>query len=261
MYYKNLDDAIGNFKIEGNYFSASWPAPSLVKTMITTRLGGFSYPPYNSLNLAYHVDDNPLLVQQNRDYIQSHIPVPIIYLNQIHSNIVLPAQINMQDKPMTADALYSDNNQLACAILTADCLPILICNTMGTKIAAIHAGWKGIAGGIIQNTLQKLQEPAQELMVYFGPAISQYAFEVRQDMVSVFLNPQLQHYQLKSCFEAISEETYLANIYAIARKILEYHGVTQIYGGEYCTVLQNKYFYSYRKEHQTGRIASIIWLE
>ncbi|PSJ80588.1 peptidoglycan editing factor PgeF [Neisseria iguanae] len=254
---KTLSETLGIKVQHKTFLTASWPAPANVKTLITTRNGGVSEKPFHSLNVGTHVGDNPEYVARNREIVQSQIDLPVAYLNQIHSDIV----VNATDALLTltdADASVDTTGQAACASMTADCLPVLFCDKAGTVVAAAHAGWRGLAGGVLQNTVRAMQVEPLEIMAYLGPAIGPEAFEVGQEVFDAFT---AQISSVDSAFEAIGGGKYLADMYALAQMVLQREGVTMIYGGRHCTVLERDSFFSYRRDGQTGRMASVIWLD
>ncbi|MFH4415680.1 MAG: peptidoglycan editing factor PgeF [Neisseriaceae bacterium] len=242
------------------FLQADWPAPKNVKTLITTRLHGASLAPYASFNLAFHTGDNKYHVQKNRSVLQKHVPVPIVYLDQIHSNRIVLAHNDLLNRPAKADGLMDRSGHFACGILTADCLPIFLCDQKGDSVAVVHAGWRGLAQGILENAIKMLGNTSQSLMAFLGPAISQEEFPVGKEVRKLFLSKQLSIYSLNSFFLPITSEKYLMDLKGIAREILKFHEI-EIYSSAYCTAKDNTYFYSYRKEMQTGRLASVIWLE
>lgn len=239
------------------FLQANWHAPKNVKTLISTRHGGVSTGVYGSLNVGAHVGDDADKVAQNRAIVQTQVPVPVAYLNQIHSSDVVQAACSIATA-QNADAAWDNTGKVACAVMTADCLPVLFCDRAGTVVAAAHAGWRGLAGGVLQNTVAAMGVEPIEIMAYFAPAIGAEAFEVGQDVWDAFCAPMPKAAQ---AFQAIGEGKYLADIYLLAKLILQNEGVTQISGGEYCTVLQREHFFSYRRDGQTGRMVSAIWLE
>lgn len=237
--------------------AANWPAPSNVKAFFTTREGGVSQFPFSSNNLGVHVGDCPIAVSENRDRLANLLPNMPVWLTQTHSVIV--HQITNQDtvSPIEADASITKVKNAVCCVMTADCLPILISNQQGTIVAAIHAGWRGLVDGIIERTISQFNQNPKELIVWLGPAIGPNKFEVGDDVYSLFLERNsLNENGFKS-----TKKKYLANIYQLAKNELSLFGVTHIYGGEYCTVEQELLFFSYRRDGQTGRMASIIWIE
>lgn len=240
-----------------NFLTADWPAPANVKTLITTRNGGVSQGAYQSLNLGTHVGDNPEAVRRNREIVQQQVGLPVAYLNQIHSTIVVNVVEALGNTP-DADASVDNTGKAACAAMTADCLPVLFCDKAGTVVAAAHAGWRGLAGGVLQNTLAAMNVAPVEIMAYLGPAIGADAFEVGQDVFDAFCVPMSE---AADAFEDIGGGKYLADIYALARLVLRREGVNMIYGGTHCTVLERDTFFSYRRDGITGRMASLIWLD
>jgi YfiH family protein len=185
------------------------------------------------------------------------LPNEPIWLTQTHSTIAVEAIPEHAEQ--TADASYTDTVNRVCVVLTADCLPLLICNSRGTKVAAIHAGWRGLAGGIIENTLEKLALPGSELLVWLGPAIGPQKFEVGNDVYDAFI---AQDESARMAFIPKAHDKWLANLYLLATQRLNKLGVTAIYGGDYCTHTQSDLFFSYRRDHgKTGRMASAIWIQ
>ena len=225
--------------IEGSFFTANWTAPRHVKTLMTTRNGGVSSGAYSSLNVGAHVGDDPNHVAQNRAYVQTQVPVPIAYLQQTHSTIVVQAADSVA-APLNADASVDASGKVACAVMTADCLPVLFCDRAGTVVAAAHAGWRGLADGVLQNTIVAMGVPAMEIMAYFAPAIGAESFEVGQDVFDAFCTG---NHAAERMFAPIGGSKYLADIYGLARLILQREGVTQIFGGEHCTVLERETFF------------------
>lgn len=235
-----------------------WPAPANVKAVSTTRLGGYSVSPFDSLNLGNHVGDIPASVSLNRQWLQQHAQMPAepYWLNQVHSAdvVVLPATETLP----AADAAFTRRPQQICTVMTADCLPVLFCDRQGTQVAAAHAGWRGLCDGVLENTLQHFTN-VKHVMAWLGPAISQQAFEVGDEVRSAFV--QRQATAAQAFIPGKTTGKWLADLYLLARLRLMAAGVTAIYGGEYCTFRQSQQFFSYRRDGQTGRMASSIWLE
>ncbi|MGF1727884.1 peptidoglycan editing factor PgeF [Photobacterium nomapromontoriensis] len=235
----------------------NWPAPSRVRAVTTTRLGGHSVVPYQGLNLGMHVGDNQTVVQANRDDLQqalSLVTAPA-WLNQIHSTTVIAL-----DKPLLsvpdADGSYTCQPGLACTVMTADCLPVILCDRAGTQVAAVHAGWRGLANGIIEAALALFSVPASDILAWLGPAIGPSAFEVGSDVRDQFIayQPEAQR-----AFQAYGDK-WLADLYRLATQRLNASGVDQVFGGEYCTYNEPERFFSYRRDGVTGRQATLIWL-
>ncbi|MDM8564410.1 peptidoglycan editing factor PgeF [Candidatus Halobeggiatoa sp. HSG11] len=237
------------------FITPDWPAPPQVKAYTTTRKNGYSQPPYGSFNLATHVGDDIEAVTKNRNVLQKALAIPSkpIWLEQVHSNITTTAILsNINCK---ADASYTDKPEQVCVILTADCMPVLFCNKTGTKVAAIHAGWRGLANGILEEVLQYFDS---DVLVWLGPAIGPQAFEVGEDVYAAFTDflPQAS-----KAFTLTDNNHWLADLYLLARQRLAYQGITAVFGGKFCTYSEPERFYSYRRDKATGRMASLIWLE
>lgn len=229
-----------------------WDLPYGLKALVTTCDGGISQAPYQSNNLALHVGDQRSTVLQNRaQLLRSQVGVRAIqWLNQTHSDRVVRACSG--SVVPDADGCFSSEPGLACAVLTADCLPVLIAAKDGSQVAAVHAGWRGLAAGIITNALRHFDS---EVSVYLGPAIGPEHFEVGPEVRQAFF------WASDPCFRPGKGDRLMANIYQLAREQLVALGVTDIAGGEFCTVTDSRRFYSYRRQPVTGRMASLIWIE
>ena len=240
--------------------SANWPAPDNVKTVITTRNPGQSQFPFDQNNLALHVGDNPKNVLANRRQLIKtyHLPNEPIWLNQTHSKVCILAD---KENTREADAAISRSPNQVLAIMTADCLPIMLCNQQGTEIAAIHAGWRGLVNGVINSTLAKMDSPPKELMAWIGTSICQQCYEVGDEVKNTILE---QCYFAESAFKtspASAQNTpkWLANLPLLAEMILNQLQISSVYQSNLCTFEQREKFYSYRRAAQTGRIATLIW--
>ena len=239
-----------------------WPAPANVRAMQTTRQGGISISPYDSLNLGRHVGDSSLAVEQNRMRLASLFPSEPVWLEQVHGIAVADAD-SAACIPQ-ADACIARRG--VCVVMTADCLPILLCDKAGTVVGAAHAGWRGLAAGVIEATVAAMNVAPENLMAWLGPAISQPAFEVGADVYAAFVNADSA---AASAFAPshLKEEgggegdKYQADIYALAKRHLNALGIKEIYGGDRCTYRESELFFSYRRSGQTGRMGSFIWLE
>ena len=239
------------------FIQPNWPAPPWVKAYTTLRSGGVSTAPYHDFNLAMDIGDPPKHVEQNRLILQEKLQLPAepIWIKQIHSDTVITASV--ENKYKQADASFSKEQDQVCTVLTADCLPILLCNRQGTFVAAIHAGWRGLNKGIIEKTVVAIQSEPDEILAWLGPAISQKHFEVGEEVRSSFIQ---QDPTAESAFIPSESGRWLGDLYALARLQLKKLGITAIYGGEYCTFIDKDKFYSYRRDAQkTGRMASLIW--
>lgn len=239
-----------------DWLTAGWPAPTRVRTLITTRNGGVSQPPYASLNLGTHVGDDAQHVADNRALLRAQLPAEPAWLNQIHSTIVLDAA-TVQHTP-DADASYTRARDTVCVVMTADCLPVLLCDRSGSVVAAAHAGWRGLCSGVLERTIAAMGVPGGELMAWMGPAIGPDAFEVGAEVRAAFA---AHDPAASNAFTPIGDNKFLADIYQLARQRLQAAGVGAVYGGDLCTVIDRQRFFSYRRDGRTGRMASLIWLE
>jgi polyphenol oxidase len=231
-----------------------WITPANIHAVTTLRTGGVSTGAYQGLNLATHVGDDLACVMENRRRIKDWLNLPRepVWLEQTHSNIVINA--GLVTTLQQADASYSNQAGVVCAVLTADCLPVLICSTDGQEIAAIHAGWKGLLADIISNTVAVFTN--RDVLVWLGPAIGANCFEVGVDVYQAFSE---KYPPFSAAFKATGKRKFLADIYQLARIELAIHGIHAVYGGQHCTVTEHEHFYSYRRDSQTGRMATLIW--
>ncbi len=236
-----------------HWITPDWPAPSNIHAATTLRTGGVSLGTFSSLNPASHVGDHPEQVDQNRATIKAMLALPAepVWLAQMHSNFVVEAI--KTPYPPQADASYTHEPGVVCAVMTADCLPLLVCARDGSKVAAIHAGWRGLLAGIISNTLAVMPE---NVLVWLGPAIGAGCFEVGAEVRAAFLEKSVAY---SKAFNHQSDDKWLADIYALARIELAALGVNTVYGGNFCTVTEQTRFYSYRRDRDTGRMATLIW--
>ncbi|MGR2667172.1 peptidoglycan editing factor PgeF [Vibrio campbellii] len=234
-----------------------WPAPKNVKAFASTRVGGFSTAPYQGLNLGAHVGDDLSIVEKNRDWLaqQAKMPSAPIWLNQTHSTVV--AQVSdPTTQVLDADGVFTSSSQVVCSAMTADCLPVLLTNTQGTQVAAVHAGWRGLANGIVENALELF---SGEVMAWLGPAIGPQAFEVGEDVLQAFVDFDSQAHQAFTPREA--EGKWLADMSKLATQRLNKFGITQVFDSGLCTFQDKEDFYSYRRDGVTGRQATFIWIE
>lgn len=233
-----------------------WPAPANVNALQTTRAGGISSAPYDSLNLGDHVGDAPLSVARNRMLLNTLLPSEPVWLEQVHGTVV--ANADLASCLPQADACIARHRDAVCVVMTADCLPVLLCDAMGSVVGAAHAGWKGLAAGVVEATVQAMNVAPQNLMAWMGPAISQQAFEVGAEVRAVFVDADPR---AASAFIPGQHGKWLADLYALTRLRLNALGITQIYGGDYCTYRDSKRFFSFRRDGVTGRMGTFIWLE
>jgi len=246
-----------------DWITPVWPAPDNIRACITTRVGGGSPEPYASFNVGMHVGDNPERVSANRQLLSRQLGLGCEpqWLEQVHGVKVIKAAAD--GRVRTADGSYSSQVGQACLVMTADCLPILLCDQRGTQVAALHCGWRSLAKGIVARGLQKFSTAPAELMAYLGPAISQSHFEVGIEVLEIFFKgarTARQQEQVATAFRSSNRPLHFyADIYALARAELEALGVTAIYGGGACTFSETARYFSYRRDKVTGRMASLIW--
>ena len=239
-----------------------WPAPATVKACTTLRVPGISKPPYDTFNLALHVGDKAQSVLENRRILSAALKQDNIHwLNQTHStDVVQVTSATLTAESLLADASFTREKNQVCCVLTADCLPVFFCNKKGSQVAIAHAGWRGLCNGILQRTLATFDQ-SETVMAYLGPAISQAAFEVGNDVRDSFLDAYADTVDLESYFSAESGHKWMADLYGIAKSILKHQGLMDIYGGDGCTFLEPEHYFSYRRDGVTGRMAHLIWLD
>ncbi|WP_435945921.1 purine nucleoside phosphorylase YfiH [Dryocola sp. BD586] len=234
-----------------------WPMPQGVGACSSTRIGGVSLPPYDSLNLGAHCGDAAEHVEENRRlfYAAADLPSKPVWLEQVHGTAVL----RLTGEPYAskrADASYSDTPGTVCAVMTADCLPVLFSNKAGTEVAAAHAGWRGLCAGVLEETIACFKDSPGNIIAWLGPAIGPDAFEVGPEVREAFVAKDAK---ADAAFRPVDEK-YYADIYTLARQRLANAGVEQVYGGNRCTHSEAGDFFSYRRDRITGRMASFIWL-
>lgn len=248
-----------------------WPCPENVRAVLSTRLGGCSQGAYSSANLGDHVGDDPMAVAANRAALARQTDTHCWpWLQQVHGveMVELGAAVTCGQR---ADGAYSRVAGTVCAVLTADCLPVLLCDRAGTQVAAVHAGWRGLAAGILGCAVECFDGPRENILAYMGPAIGPDHFEVGTDVYTAYgalFSGLGFHGDWKSCFRPCRKvhpypnkpQHFLADLYGLARLALGCAGVTQVYGGHYCTYGEAGRFYSYRRDGVTGRMVSAVWL-
>lgn len=237
-----------------------WPAPGNVRSLITTREGGVSRAPFDGFNLATHVGDDARAVASNRVLLTRHCGAQPVWLEQVHGTAVVELEkSSVSPEVPVADASVSRSPGLACAVLTADCLPVLLCDRAGTVVAAAHAGWRGLAAGVLEATVVRMQVKPRDLLGWLGPAIGPQAFEVGDEVRALFVASDPV---AADAFVATGKPgKWLADLFMLARQSLLRAGVGWVGGGGICTFIGHRRFYSYRREGVTGRFASLIWLD
>ena len=238
------------------YIEPNWSAPKHIGALTTTRNQGFSEKPYHGLNLALHAGDNASCVRKNREFLVKSLKLPAEpeWLIQTHSNLAVTID---KEKNREADASITQSTIKPLVILTADCLPILVTDKTGTEIAAIHAGWRGLSQGIIENTIRQMNKPAQELMAWIGPSICKNCFETGYDVVAHFS----KSYSDIEQYAQQKKNKWFVDLKAIATKIMNNNGIDAVYDSGICTFEQEKEMFSYRRDGETGRMASLIWFK
>ena len=241
------------------WIAPSWPAPPSVHAVTTTRLGGESRPPYASLNLGAGTGDAPVAIARNRARVRTclglaHEPC---WLEQVHGSVVVRAA--RYDRAPRADASVGEAGSPPCAVLTADCLPLVLCDTSGTRVGVAHAGWRGLARGVIASCVDSMDRPGRELQAWLGPAIGPESYEVGSEVRDACLTvaPGARPAFVPSPAGA---GRWLADLYAIAARQLESLGVERIYGGGFCTYRDRRRFFSHRRDGVTGRLATLAWI-
>ncbi len=236
--------------------SPDWPAPARVVAATTLRQGGSSLPPYDSFNQGLHVGDEPAAVADNRARLQAACPglSALQWLDQVHGTAVVRAGEQLLP---AADGCYSREPGQGCAVMTADCLPVLFCNRDGSEVAAAHAGWRGLQAGVLESTVAAMASAPHTLLAWLGPAIGPAQFEVGAEVREAFVASDSR---AETAFVAVRPGHYLADLYRLARQRLQACGVDQVYGGGFCTFDDRQRFYSYRRDGVTGRMASLIYI-
>ena len=235
-----------------------WPAPEVVRALSTTRMGGFSAAPYESLNLGDHVGDEPSRVRRNRKYLMQRLGLASDppWLQQVHGcEVVMCGQTGLAPQ---ADAITAVAPGEVCAVLTADCLPVLLCDRSGKQVAAVHAGWRGLQAGVIESAVASFGESRDQILAWLGPAIGPEAFEVGSEVRDAFMRI---HPRDEQAFSPGRNNRWMADIYQLARNRLKQCDVSFVGGGEYCTHSDPDRFFSYRRDGITGRMASLIWID
>lgn len=242
-------------EFDRDWIVPDWPAPANVHALITTRSGGISEGPYRSLNLGTRVGDTAAAVEENRRRVCARLPAEPRWLDQVHGSRAVAA--DTVDSPVAADAAFTSTPDVVCAIMVADCLPILLCDSAGESVAAAHAGWRGLAGGVVESTITSLDVAPSHLMAYLGPAIGPRAFEVGSEVREAFVAADPAAH---AAFAAHTPGKWLADLYLLARQRLARAGIEKISGGGLCTYSQPARFFSHRRDRISGRMAAFIWL-
>ena len=247
----------GLIEIAPGLLRPDWDLPAGVGALLTTRAGGRSVGSFASFNLGSHVGDDPLAVAANRARLRSFLPAEPLWLNQVHGAAVADADVS--EGVPEADAALARSSRCVCAVLTADCLPVLLCDDDASVVAAAHAGWRGLAAGVLENTVREMGVPPHRLRAWLGPAIGLQAFEVGDEVRAAFVAADPD--AVTAFVARPVAGKWLADLFLLARRRLVAAGVTRISGGGVCTVSAPQRFYSYRRDGVTGRFATMVWLE
>lgn len=231
-----------------------WPVPDHIKSLQTTRNSGVSQAPYDSLNLAQHVGDSAQHVARNRQLLSQVVPTEPVWLAQVHGTRVIDAAASTCLEQ--ADASFTTRKHVVCAVMTADCLPVLLCDQAGTVIASVHAGWRGLCDGVLEQSVKSMSVPANTIMAWLGPAIGPDVFEVGNEVRDAFLQWDSD---AATAFTSYGNK-WLADLHLLARQRLAALGIKAIYGEEQCTFSNSDRFFSYRRDGNSGRMASMIWI-
>jgi len=237
-----------------------WPAPTRVQALFTTRAGGVSAAPCDSLNLGLHVGDDPVAVARNRAILRAGLPAEPLWLQQVHGTRV--ARLDEGFAGGEADAAVTRNAATVCAVMVADCLPVLLCDRDASVVACVHAGWRGLSAGVLERTLDEMDCPRDRILAWMGPAIGPRAFEVGHDVRDAFLSTRRED---AACFRdkspgAGGEPKWWADLPELARRRLRRAGVEAVYGAQDCTFSDRQRFFSHRRDGRCGRHAALIWM-
>jgi len=238
-----------------DWIAPDWPVDTRVRSLITTRDGGVSSGKFASLNLSLRVGDDPRCVARNRAILRTCLPAEPAWVTQVHGTAVVDAGRATPDAE--ADGVVTRIPGEVCAVMTADCLPVLLSDRAGKTVGIAHAGWRGLAGGIIENVVRAMAASPRDLIAYIGPGIGARRYEVGEDVRKAFVG---RDPAAASSFEPRQNGTYFADLRDLARRRLAAAGVAEVYGGEFCTASEGRFF-SFRRDRTTGRMASLIWLE
>ena len=233
-----------------------WAVPANVRVLQTTRHGGVSRGPWAGFNLGDHVGDDAAAVTANRAALAARLPGEPFWLTQVHGTVAV--DVDQGPKSWEADAAVARQTGNVCAVMTADCLPVLLCDEAGSVVCAAHAGWRGLAGGVLEASVRAMDAPPARLLAWLGPAIGPQAFEVGDEVRTAFM---AQRPEAAAAFAAKGGGKWLADLYLLARQRLNATGVSRVFGGGFCTHNEAERFYSYRRDKSTGRMAALIWME
>lgn len=239
----------------GDWIVPDWPAPPRIRALITTRSGGASGAPYDSMNLGEHVGDDPEACRENRARLRALLPSEPLWMRQVHGTRVIEAA--QWSLGIEADGAVARGPGAVIGVLTADCLPVLFCDREGGAVGVAHAGWRGLASGVLEATIAKMAVAPGRLMAYLGPGIGAEVYEVGEDVLEAFVRDDAASVQ---AFMPHTPGKYFADLTLLARQRLAKTGIMSVHGGQFCTLSEHERFYSYRRDGRTGRMASLIWV-
>ena len=242
--------------VPSDWIVPQWPAPAWVHAFITTRAGGVSRGPYASFNVGDLTDDDPQAVRENKRRLDALLPSAARWLRQVHGAQVAPAE--SVSGIIEADASFTQQAAVVCAIKIADCMPVLLCDRAGRSVGIAHAGWRGLSRGVVENTITAMNVDPSSLIAYLGPAIGPDTFEVGADVLDAFCSVDAE---ASRAFRPLRPGKWLADLFLLGRQRLTRAGVTRIFGGGMCTVSDPAHFFSHRRDRVTGRMAALIWME
>lgn len=235
-----------------------WPAPARVRAFVTTRAGGVSEGEHASMNLGLSSGDRPERVERNRAIVRAVLPEDPRYLRQVHGIDIAEIDTPAPDAPITADGAVAGSPGKVAAVLTADCMPLLLADRAGTRVAAVHAGWRGMAAGVIENAVDTMRVEGGEILAWMGPTIGADAFEVGPEVREAFIARDVR---AEEAFRAHTPGKFMADLYRLARQRLAARGVRDVFGGGFCTWHERSRFFSYRRVQKSGRMGAFIWVE
>jgi len=245
--------------VSPDWIEPDWPAPVRVRALVTTRHGGVSAGPYGSMNLGAHVGDSPQAVAQNRAVLRACLPAEPLWLDQVHGIEVVDASAAIEGcGVIRADASVATRPGAICAVMTADCLPVLFCDDAGTVVAAAHAGWRGLAAGVLDATVARMGVAPARIIAWLGPAIGPQAFEVGDEVRQAFVTADPA--AARAFMPSGKSGKWFADLFLLARLRLRAAGVAHVFGGDVCTYADPLRYFSYRRDGVTGRLASLVWL-
>ena len=245
-------------EIPAEWIEPDWAAPGNVRAFVTTRAGGVSKGEYAAMNLGLHSGDERANVERNREIVRTHLPSAPRWMAQVHGIAVCDLDRLGPDDGPRADAAVTGEPKRVAVVLTADCMPLFLCDARGTRVGVAHAGWRGMAAGVIESTVRALGVPAQEVLAWMGPAIGPAAFEVGPEVRAAFMEVEAR---AGNAFVPHGDGKYLADLYALARQRLERAGVRSVFGGGFCTWRETTRLFSYRRVQASGRMGAFIWME